>query len=128
MATMDLELELNDDRPRGRLEARADGTSVGHLDYFVLTQPDAAPNVAPETKDALVAVHTVVEKAYAGQGIAGRLARELYERAGREKKAVVPLCSYVASWAARHPDEAPVAPEQLVAVAKERLASDPTLW
>ncbi|GHA26161.1 N-acetyltransferase [Streptomyces spiroverticillatus] len=130
---MDRELELTDDRPRGRIEAWGDGRTIGHLDYFVLAPPDSVhgpqdPQDPEETAEALVAVHTVVEKAYAGQGVAGRLVRELYARAGREHKAVVPLCSYAASWAERHPGEAPAAPDRLVAAAKERLATDPTLW
>ncbi|WUW18014.1 N-acetyltransferase [Streptomyces sp. NBC_01465] len=110
--------EIRDDRPHGRMEAYEDGRGVGHIDYFVL---DADPS-------ALVAVHTIVEPAHEGKGVAGSLVREFYATAGREGLAVVPLCPYAAKWAERHPDEAPAAPPELVQAAKEQLAADPRTW
>ncbi|MFJ6841782.1 GNAT family N-acetyltransferase [Streptomyces griseoluteus] len=103
-------VEIRDDRAAGRLEAVAEGEVVGHIEYFALDSPARA----------LVPVHTIVEPAHEGQGIAGSLARELYALAGREGVPVVPLCPYVAAWAERHPDEAPAADPALVAAAKER--------
>ncbi|MER8032459.1 GNAT family N-acetyltransferase [Streptomyces bauhiniae] len=104
-------VEIRDDRAAGRLEAVAGGEVVGHIEYFVLDSPARA----------LVPVHTIVEPAHEGKGIAGSLARELYALAGREGVAVAPLCPYVVSWAERHPDEAPAADPALVAAAKERV-------
>ncbi|MGA5319069.1 GNAT family N-acetyltransferase [Streptomyces seoulensis] len=104
------DVEIRDDRAAGRLEAVAGGEVVGHIEYFVLDSP------AP----ALVPVHTIVEPAHEGKGIAGSLARELYALAKREGVAVAPLCPYVVSWAERHPDEAPAADPALLAAAKER--------
>lgn len=104
-------VEIRDDRAAGRLEAVADGEVVGHIEYFVLEAPARA----------LVPVHTIVEPAHEGKGIAGSLARELYALAGREGVPVAPLCPYVAAWAERHPDEAPAADPALVAAAKESL-------
>ncbi|MFG2813399.1 GNAT family N-acetyltransferase [Streptomyces sp. NPDC048410] len=105
------DVEIRDDRAAGRLEAVAGGEVVGRIEYFVLESPARA----------LVPVHTIVEPAHEGKGIAGSLARELYALAGREGIAVAPLCPYVVSWAERHPDEAPAADPALVAAAKERL-------
>ncbi|MFJ3659789.1 GNAT family N-acetyltransferase [Streptomyces sp. NPDC090119] len=105
------DVEIRDDRAAGRLEAVAGGEVVGHIEYFVLESPARA----------LVPVHTIVEPAHEGKGIAGSLARELYALAGREGVAVAPLCPYVVSWAERHPAEAPAADPALVAAAKERL-------
>ncbi|MGW2466654.1 GNAT family N-acetyltransferase [Streptomyces bauhiniae] len=104
-------VEIRDDRAAGRLEAVAGGEVVGRIEYFVLDSPARA----------LVPVHTIVEPAHEGKGIAGALARELYALAGREGVAVAPLCPYVVSWAERHPDEAPAADPALVAAAKERV-------
>ncbi|WP_030816406.1 GNAT family N-acetyltransferase [Streptomyces sp. NRRL F-2799] len=104
-------VEIRDDRAAGRLEAVAGGEVVGHIEYFVLDSPARA----------LVPVHTIVEPAHEGKGIAGSLARELYALAGREGVPVAPLCPYVVSWAERHPDEAPAADPALVAAAKEQV-------
>ncbi|MFF7965518.1 GNAT family N-acetyltransferase [Streptomyces sp. NPDC007903] len=107
-------VEIRDDRAAGRLEAVAGGEVVGRIEYFVLESPARA----------LVPVHTIVEPAHEGKGIAGSLARELYALAAREGVPVAPLCPYVVSWAERHPDEAPAADPALVAAAKESLRAD----
>lgn len=76
------DIEIRDDRQAGRLEAFGSGGGevVGHIQYFVLESPGRA----------LVPVHTIVEPAHEGQGIAGSLARELYGIAAREDMAVAP--------------------------------------
>ncbi|MEU6879047.1 GNAT family N-acetyltransferase [Streptomyces sp. NPDC046712] len=112
------ELEIRDDREKGRLEAFEDGTYVGVIVYFVL---DVEPH-------ALVAVHTVVEEGNEGKGIAGSLVREFYRTAAREGVPVVPLCPYAAKWAEKHPDEAPVPSEDLVRAAKRQLKAPPELY
>ncbi|WP_226599988.1 GNAT family N-acetyltransferase [Streptomyces violascens] len=110
--------EIRDDRSRGLLAAFEGGEVAGRIAYFTL---DAEPA-------ALVAVHTVVEPAYEGKGIAGALVREFYALAAREGVPVVPLCPYAAKWAERHPDEAPAAPGGLVEAARAQLAANPELW
>lgn len=112
------EPEIRDDRANGRLEAFEDDTYLGVVVYFVLT---AEPH-------ALVAVHTVVEDGHEGKGIAGSLVREFYAIAAREGVPVVPLCPYAAAWAERHPDEAPIAPSEVVRAAKLQLKASPGLW
>ncbi|WP_333777281.1 GNAT family N-acetyltransferase [Streptomyces sp. IBSBF 3136] len=109
------DIDIRDDRAAGRLEAVGDGEVVGHIEYFVLESPARA----------LVPVHTIVEPAHEGKGIAGSLARELYTIAAREGVPVVPLCPYVAKWAARHPEEAPAADPELLAAAKDWLRAHP---
>ncbi|MER5916951.1 GNAT family N-acetyltransferase [Streptomyces sp. NPDC001982] len=109
------DIEIRDDRAAGRLEAVADGEVVGHIEYFVLEAPGRA----------LVPVHTLVEPAHEGKGIAGSLARELYTISAREGVPVAPLCSYVVKWAERHPDEAPAADPELLGAAKSWLAAHP---
>jgi predicted GNAT family acetyltransferase len=109
------EIEIRDDRAAGRLEAIGDGEVVGHIEYFVLESPERA----------LVPVHTLVEPAHEGKGIAGSLARELYGIAAHEGIVVAPLCPYVVKWAARHPDEAPAADPELLRAAMEWLTAHP---
>ncbi|CAL9354194.1 N-acetyltransferase [Streptomyces cellulosae] len=108
-------VEIRDDRGAGRLEAVEGGEVVGRIEYFVLEEP------AP----ALVPVHTVVEPAHEGKGIAGALARELYGLAAREGVAVAPLCPYVVRWASRHPEEAPPADPELLRAAQRWLVEHP---
>ncbi|WP_069768895.1 GNAT family N-acetyltransferase [Streptomyces sp. LUP30] len=110
------DIEIRDDRAAGRLEALGDGGEVvGRIEYFVLESP------AP----ALVPVHTIVEPAHEGKGIAGSLARELYAQSAREGVPVAPLCPYVVKWAERHPDEAPAADPALLSAAKAWLRAHP---
>ncbi|MBV7694476.1 GNAT family N-acetyltransferase [Streptomyces sp. TRM70350] len=109
------ETEIRDDRAAGRLEAVSGGEVVGRIEYFVLDAP----------RHALVPVHTLVEPAHEGKGIAGSLARELYAVAEREGVPVAPLCPYVVQWAERHPDRAPAADPALLDAAKEWLAARP---
>ncbi|MGW0822840.1 GNAT family N-acetyltransferase [Streptomyces sp. NPDC002845] len=112
------DIEIRDDRAAGRLEALAGeegGEVVGHIQYFVLAEPERA----------LVPVHTIVEPEHEGKGIAGSLARELYGIAAREGSAVAPLCPYVVRWAARHPEEAPAAAPELLRAAEEWLVAHP---
>ncbi|MFI5860199.1 GNAT family N-acetyltransferase [Streptomyces sp. NPDC051546] len=111
-------IKLVDDRAAGRLLAVEDGAVVGYIAYFVLTE---APH-------ALVAVHTIVEPGHEGRGIAGNLVKTFYGIAADEGVPVVPLCPYAASWAAKHPEQAPEAPAGVVAAAKAQLASDSDLW
>ena len=122
------DIGIRDDRAAGRLEALGDeGAVVGRIEYFVLGASGAgAPeSSASSSGRALVPVHTIVEPAHEGQGIAGALARELYRMAGREGVAVVPLCPYVVTWAERHPDEAPAADSGLRRAAEDWLRAHP---
>ncbi|KPH97222.1 hypothetical protein OK074_6620 [Actinobacteria bacterium OK074] len=109
------DIEIRDDRAAGRLEAYEGDEVVGRIEYFVLEDP----------RGALVPVHTIVEPAHEGRGIAGSLARELYTVSARESLPVAPLCPYVVAWAARHPEEAPAADPELLSAAKEWLVAHP---
>ncbi|MER5732100.1 GNAT family N-acetyltransferase [Streptomyces sp. NPDC002138] len=113
-------IEIRDDRAAGRLGAFDGAERVGVIAYFVLRSGPGA--------GALVAVHTVVEPGHEGRGIAGDLVRAFYGIAAAEQVAVVPLCPYAASWAARHPEQAPQPDAEVVEAAKRQLASDPARW
>ncbi|MBD0708216.1 MULTISPECIES: GNAT family N-acetyltransferase [unclassified Streptomyces] len=112
------EPRIVDDRDHGRLTAFEGETPVGVIVYFALA----------DDPHALVAVHTVVETAHEGKGIAGALVREFYALAAADGVPVVPLCPYAARWAERHPDEAPAAPPEVVRAAKRQLKERPELW
>ena len=54
--------------------------------------------------ELLVVTHTEVPAAFNGRGIGSRLARGIFETARATGRRVVPACSFIADWAARHPD------------------------
>ena len=76
-----------------RYELELDGRVAGFIDYR-------------EQGDALCLVHTEVEPAYEGQGLAAKLARGALDDARASGRKVVPTCSYVARYIERHPDYA----------------------
>ncbi|MFF5701248.1 GNAT family N-acetyltransferase [Streptomyces sp. NPDC012794] len=111
-------IELVDERKAGRLLAVEDRRVVGFIAYFVLA---AEPH-------ALVAVHTVVEPGQEGRGIGAELVKGFYGIAAAQGVPVVPLCPYAASWAGRHPEQAPEAPATVVEAARAQLERDADLW
>jgi predicted GNAT family acetyltransferase len=58
--------------------------------------------------DRIVVTHTEVPPAFNGRGIGSLLAEGIFKIARASGRRVVPRCSFVASWAHRHPDYADV--------------------
>jgi predicted GNAT family acetyltransferase len=83
--------KLRRNAAQNRFEIEADGQLAGFIDYR-------------ERGDVLDLVHTQVEPAYEGQGLASKLAQFALDEARRSGKKVAPSCSYVARWMDRHPD------------------------
>ena len=54
--------------------------------------------------DVMTVFHTEVPPALEGRGIAGRIVRAVFDHAAAHGLRVRPACSYVRSWAARHPE------------------------
>lgn len=77
---------------RQRYELRDGGRLIGHLDYV---EPD------PEHVDVL---HTEVDEAYGGQGLAGRLTEHAVTDIRDRGRRLIPHCPYVQSWLRRHTD------------------------
>jgi len=76
---------------QNRFEIEADGQLAGFIDYR-------------ERDGVLDLVHTQVEPAFEGQGLASKLAQFALDEARRSGSKVAPSCSYVARWMDRHPD------------------------
>ncbi len=49
-------------------------------------------------------IHTIVPKAYSGQGIAGKLVTAAYTYAKEQGYRLQGSCSYAETWLMRHPD------------------------
>jgi uncharacterized protein len=73
-----------------RYEARAGDDLAGVLEYIV-------------KRGRLALVHTEVDPAYQGRGIAGDLARFALDDASRRGLRVMAICPYVRTYLERHP-------------------------
>lgn len=85
-----------DHRPgQGRFVATIDGAEAGECVY----RRDGA---------RMQIVHTEVDPALQGRGIAAALVDAAVAHAREQRWQVVPLCSYVRAWLRRHPEAAEV--------------------
>jgi predicted GNAT family acetyltransferase len=74
-----------------RYEVRVDGRLAGFAEYVV------------EEND-YVFVHTEVDDAYAGQGLATKLATDALDDVIANGHTIVPLCPFIAKFVLRHKD------------------------
>ena len=90
------------DRPeRKRYEITEDGAVVGFVTYL-------------RSGDTVELVHTEIDPAHGGRGLAGVLVRAVLDDARARGSTVLPRCPYVAAFIGDHRDEYLdlVAPEQ----------------
>jgi predicted GNAT family acetyltransferase len=83
----DISVTRNDDA--SRYEIRSDGAFAGFAEY------DRRPG-------AIRFIHTEIDPAFAGQGLAGVLAKEALTDAASTGDAIVPLCPYIAKYLSTH--------------------------
>lgn len=94
--------EVEDVPSRSRYEIRVDGAVAGFAEYEL-------------SGDEIAFTHTVVEPAFEGQGLAGRLVQRALDDARDAGLSVVPYCPYVRRWISQHPeylDLVPVAKQE----------------
>lgn len=87
-----MKLEHQDEGTRGSFVLTDGEHRVGVLTYEHLS------------RDVVTADHTWVDESQRGRGVAGQLAAALVGWARAQHVRVVPACSYVAAWFARHPE------------------------
>jgi len=83
--------EVVQDDATSRFEIREDGVRVGHIDFRI-------------RGDEIVLVHTEIDPARQGEGLAGTLVLGALDLIRAGDLRVVPQCPYVAAWIERHPD------------------------
>lgn len=88
-----MDVQVIDDPARYRFEVFADGAVAGFAQYR------AEPG-------RLIFTHTEVLAAFAGQGLGSRLAAGALDAARARNLAVVPRCSFIASFIRRHEEYA----------------------
>lgn len=79
------------DAESSRYLIRLDQTQVGLADY-------------EQTGDSLAFVHTEISPAYGGRGLAGTLIKYALDDARRQGLTVLPYCSFVRGYIAKHPE------------------------
>lgn len=89
---MDIEIDHERTGTGGRYRLVVDGAEVGELDHR-------------EVDGRRVFTHTGVRPAFEGKGLAAQLVRRALDDARSDHVKVVPQCSYVAAYLARHPDD-----------------------
>ena len=85
-------MQIQDNPAQLRYEVIDDGGNVAGF---------AAYRNAPGSR---IFVHTEVDEAYAGQGMAGKLALYAVEHVRDAGLRLVPNCPYIAGWLKRHPE------------------------
>ncbi len=92
MATMS-HVEVRRDADASRYVALVDGQEAGHIDMFARA-------------GVVELIHTEVDQAYQGKGVASSLVRHALDDIRAQQMQVVPICEYVQKWIASHDDYA----------------------
>ena len=91
------DVRVNEDPDRGAFVLRVDGVEAGRAEVH-------RRHGGGDVPAAFVLVHTEVDDAHAGRGLAGRLVRAVFDAARAEDVAVVPRCPYAQRWLGSHPE------------------------
>ena len=83
--------EVRDNRERFRYEIVVDGVVAGIIQYNM-------------RGGRLILVHTEVDDAYEGRGLATQLVRGALDDARRRNLHIVPICPFVEGYIERHPE------------------------
>lgn len=90
----EITIDYTDQGSKASYTARIPGVD----DAAELTVSVASPSL-------VIADHTAVPDSLRGRGLAGALAKRLFEDAAAKGFKVMPLCPFVRSYAAKHKDE-----------------------
>ena len=88
------DVRVDEDPDRGEFVLRVDGVEAGHADIRRRTTHGSS--------GPIVLIHTEVDEAYAGRGLAGRIVRAVFDAARAEGVGVVPRCPYARRWLRSH--------------------------
>lgn len=93
-----MDAQVSHDPDAAQYEARLGDDVAGYLAY-------------ERRDDGVALLHTVVDPAHEGKGVAGALVRAAVDDARESGTPVLPYCSYVRGWLQRHPDELELVPQ-----------------
>ncbi|HET9168644.1 MAG TPA: GNAT family N-acetyltransferase [Actinospica sp.] len=86
-----MNIDVTDNRPLSRYEARLGDELVGHADYRL-------------DGGRLTITHTEVDPAHGGRGVGSELVRQVLRDVADRELELVPRCPFVADYLRRHPD------------------------
>lgn len=95
--------DVTDVPERHRYEIRVGEKTAGFAEYALRSDPHG-------DGETIAFIHTVVDDEFAGQGLAGRLARAALDDARARELAVLPFCPFIRGWIAKHPDYVDLVP------------------
>ena len=84
-------ITVRDDRQGHRYRIAVDGAEAGFAAYSL-------------RPGQVVFTHTVIDPAFEGRGLGGRLARAALDDVAARGEQVVPLCPFISAWIGRHPE------------------------
>ena len=87
-------VEVFHDKPNRAFRAMSRGEELGHLEYRLLST---------ESRNMIDFYHTFTRPAAQGRGVAGMMVKSGLEWATKNHYAVIPSCSYVASYINKNP-------------------------
>ncbi|WP_329560556.1 GNAT family N-acetyltransferase [Kitasatospora sp. NBC_01266] len=87
-----------DNPDRSRFEITDDGELAGFAEYF-------------RHENEIAFIHTEIDPAFAGRGLAGTLARAALDSAREQGADVLPYCPFIRGWLGKHPDYVDLVPE-----------------
>lgn len=91
---------VTDNPSASRYEMHIAGELAGFVDYKLRKH---------DTEISLL--HTEVEEAFQGRGLAAQLARYSLDDARKHGLAVLPFCHYINSWIKKHPEYTDLVPQ-----------------
>ncbi|GAA4825371.1 GNAT family N-acetyltransferase [Actinomycetospora corticicola] len=97
------QFDVTDVPERHRYEIRVGDQVAGFAEYALRSDRHG-------DGETIAFIHTEVDDAFAGQGLAGRLARAALDDARARKLAVLPFCPFIRGWIAKHPDYVDLVP------------------
>ncbi|MCX4751141.1 N-acetyltransferase [Kitasatospora sp. NBC_01287] len=89
---------VTDNPDRSRFEITEDGELAGFAEYY-------------RYERELAFIHTEIDPAFAGRGLAGTLARAALDAARQQGVDALPYCPFFRGWLAKHPDYVDLVPQ-----------------
>ncbi|MGW2400767.1 GNAT family N-acetyltransferase [Kitasatospora sp. NPDC001664] len=92
-----MEQYVADNAEKSRFEIHQDGQLAGFAEYH-------------RSAGEIAFIHTEIDPAFEGRGLAGQLARQALDSAREQGLAVLPYCPFIRGWITKHPEYVDLVP------------------